>query len=269
MINFSQLLWKPQRTRTHSSSTQRSTVAEEADVTSELGNVPMEQVRISPASRLVYLTDPQSPGADRFRFLRMRLRELQALGKLKSILVTSPLPQDGKSTVAVNLAVALAEEGKRSVLLMEADLHQPTLAQSLGLERRTGLAEGLEEDVDPLSLLRHLESLGCYLLQAGRPKGNPTELLQSDSMSNMVGRLSQHFEWIVIDTPPVIPLTDTVLLSRLVDASLMVVRADRTPKEAVDQALAILGRKNVAGLILNGAEGLNKQYYGYGYYLKK
>jgi Mrp family chromosome partitioning ATPase len=88
-------------------------------------------------------------------------------------------------------------------------------------------------------------------------------------MSNIMRRLSEHFDWIVIDTPPVIPLTDAALLSRLVDASLLVVRADRTPKDAVDRALAILGTKHVVGVVLNAAEDLNRQYYGYGYYLQK
>src|ERR1700687_2079177 len=113
MINFSRLLWKPQRTTGQSSLTTYSTVPEDTNVASELRHIPIEQIEVGPASRLIFFTDPRSPGADRFRLLRMRLRELQALGKLKSLLVTSPLPQDGKSTVALNLTVALAEGGKR------------------------------------------------------------------------------------------------------------------------------------------------------------
>ena len=90
-------------------------------------DIEVEQVEVLPESRIVFHNEPRSPGADRFRYLRMRLRELWDAGKLRSLLITSPLPQDGKSTIALNLATALAEHGKRTVLLIEADLHHPTL----------------------------------------------------------------------------------------------------------------------------------------------
>ncbi|MBZ5676608.1 MAG: CpsD/CapB family tyrosine-protein kinase [Acidobacteriia bacterium] len=202
----------------------------------------------------------------------MRLRELKDLTKLQSLLITSPMPGDGKSTIALNLATALAERGKRSVLLIEADLYHPSLAEGLGLEERGGLAECLENQHDPMSLLRCLEPLGCYLLPAGKPVSNPTELLESESFSSVMRSLSPHFDWILIDTPPVIPLTDAVSLSRRVDGSLLVVRADRTPRDAIDQAVSLLGPKHVLGIVLNASDRLNKvysKYYGYGHYDKK
>lgn len=271
MINFSQILWRTSQSSDREPAIANGTVPEETDLVKGQP-VPVEQVRLGPESRLICFTDPRSLATDRFRLLRLRLRELQSLGKLKSLVVTSPLPQDGKSTVALNLGIALAEGGKLSVIVVEADLHRPTLAQELGVERRPGLAEVIEDHVDPMSLIRRIEPLGFSLLQAGWARNNPTESLQSDAMPRLLQRLSQHFDWIVIDTPPVLPLTDAVLLSRLADASLMVVRADRTPKDAVDKALAILDRKSVAGIILNATEGLNKlysEYYGYPSNIKK
>ena len=237
---------------------------------SELDHVPVEEVQIGAASRVVLLTDPRSPGADRFRYLRMRLRELREVGKLRTLVVTSALPRDGKSTVAMNVATALAEKGKRTVLLIEADLHNPTLAKTLGIQARPGLAECLEAGLDPMAALCRLEPPSWYLLQAGEPRANPTELFQSDALASVMQRIYPHFDWVVIDTPPVAPLSDTLLLSRLSDATLLVVRASQTPQEAVKDAVTLLGPKRVLGIVLNGAEGLNKLYSQYSeYYGKK
>lgn len=244
--------------------------AEILKMVSDLSQTPVDEVEIKSSHHVIVLSDPRSPGADRFRYLRMRLRELKAKGQLKSLVITSPMPQDGKSTVAMNLTTVLAEGGKRKVLLIEADLHRPTLAKSLGIPLRPGLAECLESGLDPIPALRRLEPLCWYLLQAGEPKGNPTEILQSGSFAQIMETLSPLFDWILIDTPPVAPLTDALCLARIADASLLVLRAGRTPQEAADEALTLLGPGRVAGIIFNGAEGLNRLYSKYsGYYGKK
>jgi len=240
-----------------------SAVSENVATTLELHQIPVEEVHIDPESRIVLHTDPRGLAADRFRFLRLRLRERADAVGLKTILVTSPLPQDGKSTVALNVATALAERGKRSVLLLEADMHHPTLAQLLGVPVGPGLAECLENGVDPMSAVRRLEPLGWYLVPSGDAHGNPTELLQSDRISNILGTLSRHFDWVVIDSPPVTPVTDALSLARHADASLLVVRAGRTTHEAVTAACTLLGAKNVIGIILNGVEGLTRLYSKY------
>jgi capsular exopolysaccharide synthesis family protein len=270
MINFSELLWKPQRSRVVRRSDSADVGSEDLGEAHELLQVPVEEVRVQPELRIALLTEPRSPGADRFRYLRMRLREMKAAVNLQKLLITSPLPQDGKSTVVLNLATALAEEGKRRVLVIEADLYHPTLAQRLELSPRPGLGECLEKDLDPLSALDRLQPLGWYLLRAGKSNANPTELLQSEAFSKVMQRFSPYFEWILIDTPPVAPLTDAVSVSRHVDACMLVVRAGCTPQEAVNQALSLLGQKHVLGIIFNAAEGLNRVYSDYyGYYGKK
>ncbi len=254
----------------HPPQTQNGEHPQPAEQVFQLRNVAVDEVLLNPKARLVFQTDPSSPAADRFRFMRMRLRAFNALGKLKSLLITSALPQDGKSTIALNLATVMAEGGKHSVLLIEADLYHPSLSDSLGLPARAGLAECLEGGMDPVSLLRRLEPLHWYLLPAGLSKGNPTELLHSDSLPRVLQRLAPYFDWILIDSPPVAPLTDALLISQHVDASLVVVRADHTPREAVEQALKLLGPKKVLGILFNGVEGLNQMYSKYyGYYGKK
>jgi protein-tyrosine kinase len=226
-------------------------------------HIQAEEVHAQPEGRIVFHTDPTSPGADRFRLLRMRLQQLGNARKLKTLLITSPLPGDGKSTIALNLATALAEGGKRTVLLIEADLHRSCLVQQLGLKAGSGLAECLEGGLDPLSAVRRLEPLGWYLMTAGQPHSNPTELLQGETLSVVMQKLSPHFDWILIDSPPVAPLTDTLSLWRHTNASLLVSRAGRTPSGHLERAISLLGREHVLGVVLNGIEELDQLYPGY------
>jgi capsular exopolysaccharide synthesis family protein len=270
VINFSELLWKSGRPRDQSLRTDPLADPEEVVVSSALQNVPTEKAALEPDSSAALLMDPQSAGADRFRYLRMRLRELRQLAKLQSVVITSPAPKDGKSTIAMCLATALAEGGKHGVLSIEADLHHPSLAEGLGLQPRSGLAECLEGGLDAMSATRKIEPLGWYLLEAGKAKGNPTELLQSDALAALMHRVSPQFDWILIDAPPALPLTDALSLSRHVDATLLVAWADRTRREDIEEAIELIGRKNVVGIVLNGAEHLTRLYSEYyGYYRKK
>jgi capsular exopolysaccharide synthesis family protein len=270
MINFSELLWKSGRTREHKFGAPSVLVPGEIEGVSALRHIPVEQVELRPGSRVALLTDPRSPGADRLRYLRMRLRELRELARLKSLVVTSPLPEDGKSTIAMSLATALSEGGKQAVLLIEADMHRPGIGGSLGIRPRAGLAECLEDGLDPMAQIRKVEPLGWYFLQAGEARGNPAELLQSDTVASVIQGVSTYFDWVLVDTPPVLPLTDALLLSRQVDATLLVARAGRTSHEAIEDALKRIGRKHVLGIVLNGAESLARLYSKYyGYYPKK
>jgi|ERR1700722_9767346 len=265
MSHFLSIRPKPQKVRSDLELLPVRAATKSIDIPLELQRIPVEQVQLDPATRIVLHTDPRGLAADRFRFLRLRLRERANMGAFKRILVTSPLPEDGKSTVALNLATALADRGAQSVLLLEADLYHPTLAQLLAVPAHPGLAECLENGVDPMSALRRLEPLGWYFLPSGSPHGNPTELLQSEGLSGLMETVSPYFDWVVIDSPPITPLIDALALARHADASLLVVRAGRTPQEAVTTACTLLGPKHVIGIILNGVEGLNRlygKYYG-------
>jgi receptor protein-tyrosine kinase len=197
------------------------------------------------------------------------LQPLWGTGKLKKILITSPLPGEGKSTVAMNLATTLAERGKRTVILVEADLHHSPITKDLGLSARPGLAECLAEGCNPLDLVRHLTPLDWYLLPAGKPRSNATELLQGQILPVLVDRLAAHFDWMVVDSPPAIPLSDVLSLKNHTDGSLLVVRAGRTSQDAVEEAITLLGKQHVLGIILNGIEqsDLVYQKYGYGDYI--
>jgi Mrp family chromosome partitioning ATPase len=113
-----------------------------------------------------------------------------------------------------------------------------------------------------------VEPLGWYLLPAGEARGNPTDLLQTPALARVMEMLVPRFDWILIDSPPVIPLTDALLLRQQASGSLLVVRAGRTPEEAVEDAISLLGKQHLLGVVLNGIEGLDRQYSKYGYYDK-
>ena len=231
----------------------------------KLHEIVPEQVQVTPESRIIFHTAPGTPGADRIRYLRMHLRNMREAKGLKSVLITSPVAHDGKTTLALNLASALAEEGKFRVLVVEADLHHAPLAQRLGLTPRTeGLVDCLERDADPLSVIRRLDPLGWYLLPAGEVRKNPAELLQTAAYASVVKVLSGLFDWIVIDSPPVIAVSDALFLRQHSDATLLVIRAGHTPQSAVDESVRQLGRQNIAAVVLNAVEGLDRIYYKYG-----
>ena len=270
MISLSRFLYSPKAPSSQVSARGGNAVSDNVVIGPELSEVRVEEVQIPASSHLAFHTDPHSPAADRFRLLRMRLREYWKTGKLRTLLITSPLPGDGKSTVALNLATALAEGGKRSVLLVDGDFYHPSLAPALGLKNEVGFAQCLEDDLDPISVILRIEPLHWYLLPAGTAKGNPTELLHSGAIAKILQKLSPCFDWILIDSPPVVPLVAALALSRHTDATLLVVRAGTTPAEAVEESLSLLGPKQALGIVLNGAEGLDKLYSNYyGYYRKK
>jgi len=223
-----------------------------------------EQIDVTRLERLAFYTDPAGIAADRFRLLRTRLREFWTAGKLKSLLITSPLPGDGKSTTALNLATALTEDGTRRVLLIDADLHRGSLQEQLGISAHAGLSECLQGGLDPIPLTCFIEPLGWYLLSAGEVHpSSPTELLQPPELSGLFQRLASEFDWIVIDCPPVLSLSDAVALKSHVDGILLVARAGCTPGKAVEDAISLLGKRHVLGLVLNGIEDSDQPYSAY------
>jgi len=146
---------------------------------------------------------------------------------------------------------------------LEADLRRPFLGQQLQLKASPGLAECLEQGFDPLSAIRRIEPLRFYLLPAGKPVANPLALLQSQRFSKLIQDLADYFHWILIDSPPVSPVADTLALKAHIDGTLLVVRARVTPRDAMEEAVKHFEPGQVIGLILNGADGLDRSYSQY------
>ena len=264
------MVWKSARTKEPTFRTEPAAGLQPIRQTTPSARIAVERAVVGRGTRLELLTNPEGASADRFRFLRTRLGELREVAKLRSLAITSPSPGDGKSTVAISLATALAEGDRQSVLLIEADLHHPSLSDSLSLPSSPGLAECLQKSGDPMPYVRRVEPLGWHFMPAGMPSGNPTDLLQSDAFAGVMRAVSSHFDWVVVDAPPALPLTDALVISRQVDATLLVARAGCTSREAIDETVKIIGKKYLLGIILNGAEGLTQLYSKYqGRYGKK
>lgn len=225
----------------------------------------VERAHVTATNRLIYHDDPRSAAADRFRYIRMRLGEQWNRGSVRKLLVTSPLAHDGKSTVLMNLATALSERGNRSVLVVEADLHHSLMVRNLKLNAWAGLADCLQDQsISPLSSVRRVEPFGWHLLPAGEVRRNPTELLQSPALGGILEKVSACFDWVLVDSPPVLALTDAIALQEHTDASLLVVRAGETPRAAVEKTIELLGSRNIAGVVLNAVERRNQPSYQHG-----
>jgi capsular exopolysaccharide synthesis family protein len=229
---------------------------------SDLSSFPAVPVSLLADSRLVCLTAKDSLGSEKFRFLGVRLRQLQQSRSLKKILITSTIPEEGKSTISGNLAATLARKHKQKILLLEGDLRRPSLGQQFGLRRLPGLSEWLQGDRGPIANIYHLEGPGFWFLPAGHPPENPMELMQSGRMSELMDQLATWFDWIVIDSPPVLPLADTSVWMRLADGILLVTREGTTEKRQLMRGLQAIEQTKLLGVVLNSSRSTDhKNYY--------
>jgi capsular exopolysaccharide synthesis family protein len=221
-------------------------------------------ITLSPQNKFVCMTDPEGLAAEKFRFLGVRLRHVQQKRAIKRILVTSSVAGEGKSTVAGNLACALAGS-KQKVLLLEGDLRRPALAEQLGLREFSGLCEWLETSSSQPGNIYRLENLNLWFLPAGRSQGNPLEFMQPAKLATLMDRLAASFDWIVIDSPPVLPLADTSIWMRLADAILLVTRPGTTPKRQLQRSLEAMEQSKLFGAVLNASNEAtsNRYYYRY------
>jgi capsular exopolysaccharide synthesis family protein len=231
------------------------------DHSDSLDQFPSLPVSILPHSRLVSVGEEESLGAEKFRFLAVRLRQLRQSRPLKKVLITSTLPQEGKSTVAANLACTLARRKQHKTLLLEGDLRRPTVAQKFGLGRIPGLSEWLRGETETMNVYR-LDSLGLWVLPAGSAPENPLELMQSGKLSPLMDQLTSWFDWIVIDSPPVLPLADTSMWARLADGVLLVTRKSITEKQQLKRGLEALEPAKLLGALVNGStDAAHSDYY--------
>jgi len=227
----------------------------------DLERCPVLPVSIHDESRLVSLGKEGSLGAEKFRFLAVRLRQLRQSRPLKKVLITSSIPQEGKSTVAANLACTLARRKPQKTLLLEGDLRRPNIAAQFGLGKLPGLCEWLSGKTPNINIYR-LENLDVWLLPAGSAPENPLELMQSGKLSPLMEQLEAWFDWIVIDSPPVLPLADTSLWSRVADGILLVTRKGTTEKVQLQRGLAAIEKSKLLGALVNSsANAAHSDYY--------
>jgi capsular exopolysaccharide synthesis family protein len=236
--------------------------AREATIKTDL-EFPSLNVSVAPDSRLVFFTAPDSLPAEKFRFLGVRLRQMQQNRALKKVLVTSSIPEEGKSLVSANLAGVLARR-KQRVLLIEGDLRRPTIAQQFGLGRLAGLGEWLQGTRESISNIYRLADFNFWMMPAGNPPSNPLELMQSGNLARLMSHVGDLFDWIIVDSPPLLPLADTTVWARVTDGTLLVARVGKTQKAQLQRALDQVKKSDLLGVVLNGSEESNyKGYYSY------
>jgi capsular exopolysaccharide synthesis family protein len=206
---------------------------------------------------------------EQYRRLAGVLLDAQSNSGTKVVMVASAVPGEGKTLTATNLALTLSESYRRRVLLIDADLRKPAVHQVFRLDAASGLIEGLDEGSKTRLVLRQV-STNLAVLPAGRPTSDPMAGLTSERMRQLLDEAKESFDWIIVDTPPLMLLPDAHLLSSLVDGAVLVVKARSTPHEMVRRTVDIIGKNRVLGVVLNQADAREQSsygdYYG-GYYL--
>ena len=202
---------------------------------------------------------------DYYGALAATLHEAQAERGLKTVMVTSAAPREGKTLTVVNLALTLSESYRRRVLLIDADLRFPSVHKVLRIPNTAGLSEVLASPRLVLPLVHVSEDLA--VLPAGRPEPDPLGGLSSDRMPALLDECARQFDWVLLDAPPVVALPDTQLLARLAQAVVFVIRAGATPFASVERAIEEIGRECIIGTVLNSVDENQVRpdsHYGYG-----
>lgn len=227
------------------------------------------QVSVLSQNRLVCLTDLHSPAAEAFRLLGVRCRDLAHKTHLQKLLITSTIPDEGKSVVAANLACILASKASQKVLLIEGDLRAASMRDLFGIGDVFGLTEWHKGERSLFECVHYLEGPGCWILPAGTSPANPLEILQSGKLPPLLDQLATLFDWIIIDSPPVLPLADTSIWMRLTDGILLVARRGTTEKKHLLKGIEALDQRKLIGTVLNCSQSMPPEGYYYRYQVKQ
>jgi len=206
---------------------------------------------------MVAALQPFSPAAEQFRSLRTRIAQVESAGQRRVILVTSPGSGDGKTVTSANLALTMAQEFQRQVLLIDADLRNARMHECLGIAREPGLSDVLAGTASLEDALVSLSEYRVIALPAGSPHARPTELLSSEPMRRLVENLARRFDRVVIDSTAA-HFADAGVLEPLADGVLVVVRAGRTARPSVARALGLVPRAKLLGLVLNDSRAASR-----------
>ena len=220
-------------------------------------------VSASHESHLVSLPDSESPASEAFHLLGVRLRHLRRQRPLKKVLITSTIPQEGKSVVAANLACTLALRTQQKVLLLEGDVRRPTQSKIFGIADKPGICEWLNGERSLVKSMYRLKEPGIWIFPAGAGTGNSLELLQSGGATPKIEQLMNWFDWVVIDSPPVLPLADTSVWTNMADGILLVTRQGTTQKKQLKCGLEALATQKLIGVVLNSAKNVSHSDYYY------
>jgi capsular exopolysaccharide synthesis family protein len=219
-------------------------------------------LRLAPNSnsRLVFQTDPHGLAAEQYRFLRRNLEQKFTSGGV--LMVTSPAPRDGKTLSTVNLCSCLADSG-RSTLLLEGDIRQPSIHNVLApTNLNVGIEDVLAGTSAPEDVVCVVDDLSFHVAMVKTPPQDPSRLIAGDGMRNLLAWGRAHFDWVVVDCPPVLPAADVTAMVSLADAAILVVRARSTPRDLASKSIELLGN-HLFGVVMNEATVESNAYYRY------
>jgi capsular exopolysaccharide synthesis family protein len=228
-----------------------------------LDQFPTIPLSLAPDARLVSVTDQDTPAAEAFRLLGVRLRDLGRTRPLKKILITSTIPQEGKTTVTANLGCTLARSTQQKILILEGDVRRPAMSQMFGLTGHPGICEWLRGEQKLTNCIFSIEDAGIWIMPAGTSPQNPLEVLQSVRLNSLTAQLSEWFDCILIDSPPVLPLADTSVWMRLADGVILVARQGVTEKKQLQKGLEAIDSQKMIGALLNCSQTSAHSHYYY------
>ncbi|MCM3673368.1 CpsD/CapB family tyrosine-protein kinase [Peribacillus simplex] len=213
---------------------------------------------------LIAHTNPKSPITEQYRLIRTNIQFSSVDKEIKTIVVTSSEPNDGKSTTAANLAIVLAQEEKK-VLLVDADLRKPSVHYAFNLSNIHGLTSVLTKKMDLRKTILNSNVSNLDILTSGPIPPNPSELLNSKAIETAIDELKGMYDYIIFDTPPVLVVPDSQIVSNKCDGVIMVVASGKTNKQSAVKAKELLVKANTSllGVVLNGVETDNSNYYYY------
>jgi len=227
-----------------------------------LARCPQRRWKPDPSTLLFANANESDTGKEVFRTLRTRLYQVRAVQPLRTVLVTSALPGEGKTFVTSNLAQSLVRQRERRTLIIDADLRLSSLHLPLGAESNPGLSDYLLGEMDEFSVMQRGRDENLFLIPGGKSIANPTELLANGRFEKLLERLSPVFDWILIDSPPTIPVSDSSIIAKFSDGVLMVIRAGSTPFDLAQKACEAFHDRLLLGAVLNRADS----HAGYGGY---
>ncbi|CAG1066045.1 Putative tyrosine-protein kinase YveL [uncultured bacterium] len=234
------------------------------DVFDEYNEAGAFRDRISFKKQLPIMEGKDAMICERYRILYTRLEQISSKKAFKSFAVTSAVKGEGKTTTSLNLAWLMANEFGKKVLLIESDFRNPSISSNyISMGRLSGLVDVINGEADIRSAINRFEDTRLYLLPARTSVKNSSMLVDSQGMKNVLERAKSDFDYVIVDSPPILPLVDMNILSKMVDGLLLVVKAGSTPKDLVRKAVNSLPNKNVSGVVLNGADDnhMKKYYY--------
>ena len=234
-----------------------STIGEAVD----LDTVSCFSLPVRAESRLPTLSDPNSLAAEKYRALAAKLRQAQSRKGVKNVLTASAMRGDGKTVTSANLAITLASHGDKT-LLIDGDLHKPSLHSLLGINQPQGFAEWAGESTSIVDYLHREQHMPLWFLPAGNCVEQPLSKIEAPATKDLLRQLRSWFDWIVIDSPPLIPLTDSSVWAGMCDAVLLLVREGVTPKGIFAKSVEALDKSKLFAVILNDAYTRESEYYG-------